>query len=94
MIGISGKSQRSSVWLRKLCSGLGVMERFDVERKAFQVKFVGINGGMWISITKRSQGFVVLLGFGKEELDWLLEHLKKTVELGFQGFYSKDEGQD
>ena len=46
---------------------LGVMERFDVERKAFQVKFEGINGGMWISITERSRGFVVSLGFGEEE---------------------------
>ena len=57
------------------------MERFDVERKAFQVKFEGINGGMWLSITERSRGFVVSLGFGEEELDWLLEHLKKVVEL-------------
>ena len=57
------------------------MERFDVERKAFQVKFEGINGGMWFSITERSRGVVVSLGFGEEELDWLLEHLKKAVEL-------------
>ena len=53
---------------------------FEVEKKAFQVKFEGSNGGTWISITERSQGFVVLIGFG-EELDWLSEHLKKAVEL-------------
>ena len=41
---------------------------FGVERKAFQVKFEGSNGGTWISITKRSRGFVVSIGFG-EELD-------------------------
>ena len=52
-----------------------------MERKAFQVKFEGFNGGTWISITEKSQGFVVSLGFGEEELDWLLEHLKKAVEL-------------
>ncbi|RVW45742.1 hypothetical protein CK203_094976 [Vitis vinifera] len=28
-----------------------------------------------------SRGFVVSVGFGKEELDWLTEHLKKAVEL-------------
>ena len=53
---------------------------FGVERKAFQVKFEGSNGGTWISITKRSRGFVVSIGFG-EELDWLSEHLKKAMEL-------------
>ncbi|RVW96808.1 Transposon TX1 uncharacterized 149 kDa protein [Vitis vinifera] len=70
------------------------MERFDVERKAFQVKFEGINGGMWFSITERSRGFVVSLGFGEEELDWLLEHLKKAVELeAFGGFTRKIRGK-
>ena len=70
------------------------MERFDVERKAFQVKFEGINGGMWISISERSRGFVVSLGFGEEELDWLLEHLKKAVELeASRGFTRKMRGK-
>ena len=54
---------------------------FEVEKKAFQVKFEGSNGGTWISITERSRGFVVSIGFGKEKLDWLSEHLKKAVEL-------------
>ena len=53
---------------------------FEVEKKAFQVKFEGSNGGTWISITERSQGFVASIGFGGE-LDWLSEHLKKAVEL-------------
>ena len=67
---------------------------FEVERKAFQVKFEGFNGGTWISITERSRGFVVSLGFGKEELDWLLEHLKKVVELeASKGFIRKMRGK-
>ena len=55
------------------------VEKFEVEKKSFQVKFKGSNGGTWISITERSR--VVLVGFGKEELEWLTEHLKKAVEL-------------
>ncbi|RVW25925.1 putative ribonuclease H protein [Vitis vinifera] len=61
---------------RKL-GGFGIR----VERKAFQVKFEGFNGGTWISITERSRGFVVSLGFGEEESGWLVEHLKKAVDL-------------
>ncbi|KAL6323286.1 hypothetical protein AAG906_029293 [Vitis piasezkii] len=56
------------------------VEKFEVEKKSFQVKFEGSNGGTWVSITERSRGFVVSVGFGKEELDWLTEHLKKVVE--------------
>ncbi|RVW81106.1 hypothetical protein CK203_044714 [Vitis vinifera] len=54
-----------------------------------KVKFEGINGGMWLSITERSRGFVVSLGFGEEELDWLLEHLKKAVELEASGGFTR-----
>ena len=57
------------------------VEKFEVEKKYFQVKFEGSNGGTWVSVTERSRGFVVSVGFGKEELDWLTEHLKKAVEL-------------
>ena len=61
-----------------------------MEKKAFQVKFEGSNGGTWISITKRSRGFVVSIGFHKEELEWLSEHLKKVVELeASRGFIQK-----
>ena len=55
------------------------VEKFEVEKKSFHVKFKGSNGGTWISIIERSR--VVLVGFGKEELEWLTEHLKKAVEL-------------
>ncbi|RVW83630.1 hypothetical protein CK203_039266 [Vitis vinifera] len=70
------------------------MYLFEVERKAFQVKFEGSNGGTWISITERSRGFVVSIGFGEEELDWLSEHLKKVVELeASRGFIRKIRGK-
>ncbi|RVW25181.1 hypothetical protein CK203_111481 [Vitis vinifera] len=56
------------------------VERIVVEKKSFQVEFEGLNGGTWVSVTERSRGFVVSVGFGKEELDWLMEHLKKAME--------------
>ena len=52
-----------------------------MEKKSFQVKFEGLTGGTWVSITERSRGFVVSIGFDMEELDWLMEHLKKAVEV-------------
>ena len=70
------------------------VEKFEVEKKSFQVKFEGSNGGTWISITERSRGFVVLVGFGNEELEWLTEHLKKDVELeASRGFIRKIRGK-
>ena len=57
------------------------VERIIVEKKSFQVEFEGLNGGTWVSVTERSRGFVVSVGFGMEELDWLTKHLKKVVEL-------------
>ena len=57
------------------------VKKFEVEKKSFQVKFEGSNRGTWISITERSRGFVVSVGFGKEALEWLTEHLKKAMEL-------------
>ncbi|RVW62006.1 hypothetical protein CK203_062400, partial [Vitis vinifera] len=45
------------------------------------VKSEGINGGNVDFNNKEKSRFVVSLGFGEEELDWLLEHLKKVVEL-------------
>ena len=69
-------------------------QSFIVERKAFQVKSEGFNEGTWISITERSRGFVVSLGFGEEELGWLLEHLKKAVDLeASRGFIRKMRGK-
>ncbi|RVX08240.1 hypothetical protein CK203_017634 [Vitis vinifera] len=70
------------------------VEKFEVEKKSFQVKFEGSNGGTWVSVTERSRGFVVSVGFGKEELDWLMEHLKKAVELeASRGFIRKIKGK-
>ena len=70
------------------------VEEFEVEKKSFQVKFEGSNGRTWISITKRSRGFVVSIGFGKEEVEWLTEHLKKAVELeASRGFMRKIRGK-
>ena len=69
-------------------------QSFVVERKVFQVKSEGFNGGTWISITKRSRGFVVSLGFGEEESGWLLEQLKKVVDLeASRGFIRKMRGK-
>ncbi|RVW35204.1 hypothetical protein CK203_101904 [Vitis vinifera] len=50
-----------------------------------EVEFEGLNGGTWVSVTERSRGFVVSVGFDMEELDWLMEHLKKAVELEASG---------
>ena len=70
------------------------VERIVVEKKSFQVEFEGLNGRTWVSVTERSQGFVVSVGFGKEELDWLMEHLKKVVELeASRGFIRKIRGK-
>ncbi|RVX05741.1 hypothetical protein CK203_027384 [Vitis vinifera] len=56
------------------------VERIIVEKKSFQVEFEGLNGGTWVSVTERSRGFIVSVGFDMEELDWLMEHFKKVVE--------------
>ena len=70
------------------------VEKFEVEKKSFQVKFEGSNGGTWVSITERSRGFVVSVGFGKEELDWLTKLLKKAMELeASRGFIRKIKGK-
>ncbi|RVX06414.1 hypothetical protein CK203_023560 [Vitis vinifera] len=46
-----------------------------------EVEFEGLNGGTWVLVTERSRDFVVSIGFDMEELDWLMEHLKKAVEV-------------
>ena len=71
------------------------VEKFEVEKKSFQVKFERSNGGTWVSVTERSRGFVVSVGFGREEVDWLTEHLKKAVELeNTRGFTRKFRGEN
>ncbi|RVW30349.1 hypothetical protein CK203_103735 [Vitis vinifera] len=71
------------------------VERIIVEKKYFQVEFEGLNGGTWVSVTERSRGFVVSIGFDMEELVWLMEHLKKAVEVeasrGFEAILSMQE---
>ncbi|RVW45069.1 hypothetical protein CK203_067451 [Vitis vinifera] len=58
------------------------------------VEFEGLNGGTWVSVTERSRGFVVSIGFDMEELDWLMEHLKKAVEVeASRGFVRKIRGK-
>ena len=65
-----------------------------MEKKYFQVEFEGLNGGTWVSVTERSRGFVVSIGFDMEELDWLMEHLKKAVEVeASRGFVRKIKGK-
>ena len=65
-----------------------------MEKKSFQVKFEGLTGGTWVSIIERSRGFVVSIGFDMEELDWLIEHLKKAVEVeASRGFVRKIRGK-
>ncbi|RVX06247.1 hypothetical protein CK203_027468 [Vitis vinifera] len=65
-------------------------QSFVVERKVFQVKSEDCNGGTWISITERSRGFVVSLGFGEEKKGWLLEQFEKAVDLkASRGFIRK-----
>ncbi|KAL6346946.1 hypothetical protein AAG906_006006 [Vitis piasezkii] len=45
-------------------------------------------------VEKKSRGFVVSVGFGNEELEWLTEHLKKAVELeASRGFIQKIRGK-
>ncbi|RVW43688.1 hypothetical protein CK203_080499 [Vitis vinifera] len=71
------------------------VEKFEVEKKSFQVKFEGSNGGTWVSVTERSRGFDVSVGFGREEVVWLTEHLKKAVELeNTRGFTRKFRGEN
>ncbi|RVW38709.1 hypothetical protein CK203_077488 [Vitis vinifera] len=70
------------------------VERIFVEKKNFQVEFEGLNGGTWVSVTERSRGFVVSIGFDMEELDWLMVHLKKAVEVeASRGFVRKIRGK-
>ena len=69
-------------------------QSFVVERKVFQVKSEDCNGGTWISITERSRGFVVSLGFGEEKKGWLLEQFEKAVDLkASRGFIRKMRGK-
>ena len=55
-----------------------------------EVKFEGIQGGTWVSITNR--GSISLLGLEREEIVWIQEQLQKVVELkDFLGFIKKNK---
>ncbi|RVW87767.1 hypothetical protein CK203_043989 [Vitis vinifera] len=62
--------------------------------KTFQVKFEGESGGTWCSLSEHGKGFVFSLGFEKEKVGWLIEHLAKVVELkSYMGFNIKYKGK-
>ena len=69
-------------------------QRFSVEMKTFQVKFEGESEGTWCSLSEHGKGFVFSLGFEKEKVGWLIEHLAKVVELkSYMGFNIKYKGK-
>ncbi|RVX05089.1 hypothetical protein CK203_020180 [Vitis vinifera] len=77
------------------CKELSETPNIKLLKKLYNlvVKFEGSNGGTWVSVTERSRGLVVSVGFGREEVDWLTEHLKKAVELeNTRGFTRKFRG--
>nr|CAN69188.1 hypothetical protein VITISV_042007 [Vitis vinifera] len=95
----SSKASRDK-WLQKEIDDLervrssNMVQSVVVERKIFQVKSEDYNGGKWLSITERSQGFVVSLDFGEEETGWLVEQLEKAVELeDSRGYIRKMRGK-
>ena len=61
-----------------------------MEIETFELRFEGKNGRPWISIIKQTQGASFTLGFEKEEIDWILDYLKKAIEMDrFLGFSHK-----
>ena len=52
-----------------------------MEKKTILVRFECEASGKWCSLTEHSRGFVFALGFEKEEVGWLMEHLMKTNEM-------------
>ena len=55
--------------------------KVSVERKTFLVRLEGEHRGNWCSITEHSRGSIYVLGFEKEEVGWLIEHLMKAIEM-------------
>ena len=56
-------------------------ERFEVEKKVFEVRFEGIHVDPWISATEKVQGHAFSVAFEEMEIVWILEQLKKAMEL-------------
>nr|CAN82412.1 hypothetical protein VITISV_039149 [Vitis vinifera] len=68
--------------------------KVSMERKTFLVRFEGEAGGKWCSLTEHSRGSVFALGFEKEEVGWLIEHLMKAMEMkNHMGFNRKLRGK-
>ncbi|KAJ9701098.1 hypothetical protein PVL29_006446 [Vitis rotundifolia] len=65
-----------------------------MERKTFLVRFEGESDGKWCSLIEHSRGSVFALGFEKEEVGWLIEHLTKAIEMkSYMGFNRKFGGK-
>ena len=65
-----------------------------MERKTFSVRLKGKHGGTWCSITEHSRGSTFVLGFEKEAVGWMIEHLTKAIEMkGHLGFNRKFRGK-
>ncbi|KAJ9700869.1 hypothetical protein PVL29_006278 [Vitis rotundifolia] len=65
-----------------------------VERKTFLVRLEGDHGGTWCSIAEHSRGSVFVLGFEKEAVRWMIEHLTKAIEMkSHMGFNRKFRGK-
>ena len=65
-----------------------------VDRKTFLVRLEGEHEGNWWSITEHSRGSIYVLGFEKEEVGWLIEHLTKAIEMkSYLGFKRKYRGK-
>ena len=65
-----------------------------VERKTFLVRLEGEHGGNWCLITEHSKGSVFVLGFEKDAVGWMIEHLTKAIEMkSHLGFNKKFRGK-
>ncbi|KAL6311763.1 hypothetical protein AAG906_022432 [Vitis piasezkii] len=68
--------------------------KVSLEGKTFLVRFEGESGGKWCSLIEHCRGSFFALGFEKEEVGWLIEHLTKTIELkSSMGFNRKYRGK-
>ena len=68
--------------------------KVSMERKTLLVRLEGEHGGNWCSITEHSRGSVFVLGFEKDEVGWMIEHLTKVIEMkSHLGFNRKYKGK-
>ena len=65
-----------------------------VERKTFLVRLEGNHRGNWCSITEHSRASVFVLGFEKDVVGWMIEHLTKAIKMkSHLGFNRKFKGK-